>query len=230
MKTRVFYTEAAYAVGTLLLALGTALTAYGGFGISMVVAPAYLLHLKLVQLLPFFSFGAAEYALQALVILVLILTVRKVRSVYFLSFAAALGYGVILDLCMTLTGLLPESLPLRIGSYALGVVLCTGGIALLFRSYLPPAAYELFVKELARKLRKPISAVKTVYDCVSLVVALLMSLVFFGGIEGIGIGTVVCALIYGTVIRKFSDLFDKIYVFRDAFSLRTQFEESEETI
>ena len=64
MKKRLFYTEAAYAVGTLLLALGTALTAYGGFGISMVVAPAYLLHLKLVQLLPFFSFGVAEYALR----------------------------------------------------------------------------------------------------------------------------------------------------------------------
>ena len=230
MKTRIFYTEAAYAVGTLLLALGTALTAYGGFGMSMVVAPAYLLHLKLVPLLPFFSFGVAEYALQALVILLLILAMRKVRPVYFLSFAAAIVYGILLDLCMTLTGFLPETLGLRIGSYVFGVVQCTAGIALLFRSYLPPAAYELCVKEFARKKRKPVSAVKTVYDCASLAVAAGMSLAFFGSVEGIGIGTVVCALIYGTVIRKFSDLYGKIWVFRDAFSLRTRFEESEETL
>ena len=38
MKKPVFYTEAAYFIGLFLLALGTALTAYGGFGISMVVA------------------------------------------------------------------------------------------------------------------------------------------------------------------------------------------------
>ena len=46
MKTkRVFYTELAYAIGITVLALGTALMERADFGMSMVVAPAYLLHL-----------------------------------------------------------------------------------------------------------------------------------------------------------------------------------------
>ena len=72
MKKPVFYTELAYPIALLLLALGTALTAYGGFGISMVVAPAYILHLRVSELLPFFSFGVAEYTLQAVILLLLI--------------------------------------------------------------------------------------------------------------------------------------------------------------
>ena len=40
MKKRIFYTEAAYLLGIALLALGTALMERGGFGISIVVAPA----------------------------------------------------------------------------------------------------------------------------------------------------------------------------------------------
>ena len=43
MKKPVFYTELAYILGLVLLALGTALTVYGNFGVSMVVAPAYIL-------------------------------------------------------------------------------------------------------------------------------------------------------------------------------------------
>ena len=61
MKKPVFYTEIAHVLALVLLALGTALTAYGDLGISMVVAPAYILHLKLSQVFPFFTFGVAGY-------------------------------------------------------------------------------------------------------------------------------------------------------------------------
>jgi hypothetical protein len=90
MKKTVFYTEAAYFIGLFLLALGTALTAYGGFGISMVVAPAYILHLFLSQFFPFFGFGVAEYVMQAVILLLLTLLLRKAKLSYLLSFAAAI--------------------------------------------------------------------------------------------------------------------------------------------
>ncbi|MBE5772279.1 MAG: hypothetical protein E7336_13050, partial [Clostridiales bacterium] len=61
-----FFTEAAYFLGMILLAVGTALMERADFGMSMVVAPAYILQLKISEFLPFFSFGMAEYMLQAL--------------------------------------------------------------------------------------------------------------------------------------------------------------------
>ena len=41
---KTFYCEAAYAIGLACLALSTALMATADFGVSMVVAPAYILH------------------------------------------------------------------------------------------------------------------------------------------------------------------------------------------
>ena len=43
MKKRVFYTELAYLLGILLCAVGVALMALADFGVSVIVAPAYLI-------------------------------------------------------------------------------------------------------------------------------------------------------------------------------------------
>ena len=115
---RTIYCEIAYVVGIVVLALGTALTVYGNFGISMVVAPAYILHLKLSEIWPFFSFGVAEYAVQALILALMMLLLRKARWTYLLSFVSAVLYGTILDGGGKLTALLPaDSMALRIIFY-----------------------------------------------------------------------------------------------------------------
>lgn len=65
MKRRTFYTELAYILGLIVLAFSAALMEASDLGVSMIVAPAYLLHLKLSQAFAFFTFGMAEYTLQA---------------------------------------------------------------------------------------------------------------------------------------------------------------------
>lgn len=104
---KVFYSEAAYAAGMVLLAIGTALMERADFGMSMVVAPAYLLHLKLSQVLPWFSFGVAEYSLQAVLILLLCGVLRQFRLRYLLSFGTAVLYGVLLDGVIALLAPIP---------------------------------------------------------------------------------------------------------------------------
>lgn len=228
MNKPVFYTEIAYFLALTMLAAGTALTAYGDFGISMVVAPAYILHLRISQVLPFFTFGAAGYTLQAVVLLVMTVLLRKVKLIYLFSFVTAVFYSFLLDGAVLLTALLPQTFLLRISLYIVGAVLCCAAIALLFTSYLPPEAYELCVKEVSARLKKPLTTVKTVYDCVSLGVSLVLSLLFFGTIRGIGIGTVICAFCYGSIIRLFQKLYTKHFQFADRFPLRKFFEEREE--
>lgn len=217
MKKHTVYSEAAYLLGLLLLAIGTAITARMDLGISMVVAPAYLLHLYV----PGLSFGLAEYVLQAVVLAATMLVLRRVRLGYLLSFATTVVYGVLLDGAMSLAALLPlHSWALRIGSYGLGALLCTAAIALLFRSYLPPAAYELFVKEVAAKFGWKVSRVKLVYDCASCVIAVLLSLLLFGQLEAVGIGTVACAVVYGPLIGLFDRILERHFTFTDKLSLR----------
>ena len=54
-KKRVFYCELAYVFGIIILAFGTSLMEKASFGLSMIVAPAYILHLKISEFLPIFS-------------------------------------------------------------------------------------------------------------------------------------------------------------------------------
>ena len=241
-KKLTFFTEIAYFVGLFLLAFGTALTSFGGFGMSMVVAPAYILHKFMSQFFSWFSFAVAEYVLQALILITLTIILRKIKWSFFLSFGATILYGIVLDLSMKVTGFIPPTLAWRISIYIVGVVIICASIALLFSAYLPPEAYEMFVKEFSAKFKKAIPKVKIVYDCASLVFAIVLCTALFMPFkessftamlgsymaQGIGIGTVACAFINGPVIGLFQKLYSKIFNFKDGLKLRKYFEKTTE--
>ena len=229
MKKPVFYTEFAYLLGIALVALGTAMTAWGDLGISMVVAPAFILHLRMSQVFPWFTFGVAEYCLQGLVLILMMCLLRKVKATYFLSFVTAILYGLILDGSTLLLSLLPQKLLWqRLAVYIGGDLLICAGVSMVFRTYLPPEAYEMFVMELSKKWHIKLHTLKTLYDCVSLVIAVALSFLLLGTLQGVGIATVVCAFLNGSLISLFSRLWDRIWNFADKFPWRKKFEESEE--
>ena len=226
MKKTVLYTELAYVLGMVGLSLSVALMTRADFGVSMVVAPAYLLYLKLNPILPFFTFGMAEYTLQAVLLLFTIMAVRKFRPYFLFSFVTAVLYGFLLDGWMLLVQRFPaESIALRCLWYVLGLGLGAVSIACFFKTYIAPEVYELLVKELALKLSKPTHRVKTVYDCVSCAVAVVMSFAFFGlwRFEGVKLGTVICALVNGFLIGKCTGWMDRHLDFRDGLPWRKHF-------
>ena len=224
---RIFYTEWAYVGGILLLALGTAFMERADFGVSMVVAPAYLLHRKISLALPAYTFGMSEYILQAFLLAVLTVVLRRFRITYLFSFVTAVIYGLTLDRCMALVGRLPSwSLGGRLAGYAVGMLLCAAGVSLLFHTYISPEVYELFVKEVAAKHSWDIPKVKTAYDCASCLIGIVLSFAFFGfgRFEGVKLGTVFCALVNGFLIGRCSRRLETWFEFRDALRLRPYFE------
>lgn len=224
MKKPILYTEIAYLVGIVLLAVGNSLSAFADFGMSMVVAPAYVLHLALSDLWPWFSFGLAEYAIQALIILALIVVTRRVKARFFLSYCTTLLYGLVLDAVAAPIGLLPAWFGVRLAAFLLGFLLTAAGVALLLTPYFPPGLYEVFVQEITARWKWKFGVVKTVYDLCSLVVAVVMSLLVFGTLRGIGVATVVCAFLNGTAIHLFGRLFSRLFAVKDALPWRGFFE------
>ena len=225
-RKRTFYTEVAYALGVLLLALGTAFMERSDFGVSMVVAPAYLLYRKLSETLPFVTFGMAEYTLQAVLLALTSLTLRRWRPSFLFSFVTAVLYGLTLDGCMLLVGLLPAgAVAWRFAYYLLGLLACAAGVSMLFHTYIAPEVYELAVKEISAKYGFEIHKVKTCYDCASCLLGVALSFAFFGmwHFEGVKLGTVVCALINGWTIGMFSRFFERRFTFTDGLPLRKYF-------
>ena len=226
-RKKIFYAEMAYVAGIVLLALGTALMERADYGMSMVVAPAYIMHRKLVQVLHWFSFGVAEFALQGVLLVVLSLWMGRFRRSYLFSFVTAVFYGAVLDLCISAVALLPGTgTAARLVCYVLGLLLCASGVALLFHSYIPPEAYELVVKEIAERQRWDLGRVKTVYDCISCALGVALSIAFFGWghFEGVKLGTIVCALVNGWLIGRIDRGLNNRFDFRDGVRLRSLFE------
>lgn len=220
---RTIYREAAYFVGLVVLAFGTALMEKADFGISMVVAPAYLLHLKISEYWPSFSFGMSEYVFQAVLLVLLSLVMGKFKKSYILSFATAFLYGTVLDIAMNTVALFPYSGTVwQVVFYIVGLIVCAVGVALLLHTYFPPEAYELVVKELSAKFKVPVGKTKTVYDLCSCVLAIILSVCFFRAFVGVKWGTVLCAAVNGWLIGRISQLLETRFLLKDAFSWRNK--------
>ncbi|MBO6040209.1 MAG: hypothetical protein J6P58_03285 [Oscillospiraceae bacterium] len=225
MKRR-FSAEAAYLLGIVCIAMGVVLMERADFGVSMVVAPAYLLYRWLSPTWSFFTFGTAEYCLQAVLLIVMILVLRRFRLSYLFSFVTAVIYGFVLDGFMLLGAMLPtDSLWLRAVYYVCGMLFCAAGVSAMFHSYISPQAYELFVKEVSAHFHVEIHRFKTGYDCVSCLIGILMSFLIFGlwHFEGVKAGTILCALVNGTVIGRFSAFYEKHFTLHDRFPWRKYF-------
>ena len=212
--------EPAWLLGILLCSLGVCFSAKSGFGVSMVVAPAYVLYRKAALFLDFFSFGVGEYVLQGALVVLLCLILRRFKWKYLLSFGTAVLYGVSLDGWRLLFGEdVYGELWQRGLSCAFGALVTAFAIALLLRTYMPQQSYELVVKELSVCRGWALGRVKWIYDMTSLVVAILLMLVLFGefSFSTIGAGTLLLTLVNTPLITGFGKLLDHFFVFTPKF-------------
>lgn len=212
--------EMSFIFGMLFSATGITLQVKADLGLSMVAAPAYLFSLKISWI----SFGVGEYIVQGVLFLICCLWTHRFLIKNLWSFVAAIPYGWILDQMMRLlANVNPELFGEKMGLYLLGSLILASGIALLFRSYLPCQVYEMFVKCIAQYTGKPLDIVKITYDWVSLIASVILSLVFFHKIVGIGIGTVLCTLINAPLISIWGKVFDRLFDFSPAISSFTKY-------
>ncbi len=224
-----FSSELAYVLGIIFVAMGVVFMEKADFGVSMVVAPAYLLYRWLSPTWSFVTFGMAEYCLQAVLLFVMALVIRRFRVSYLFSFITAVVYGFVLDGFMSLGAMLPvDFLWQRTIYYVVGMLFSSAGVSAMFHTYISPEVYELFVKEVSAHFHVNINKFKTAYDCTSCLIGIIMSfLIFgFGRFVGVNWGTIVCALINGTIIGFFSAFYEKHWTFYDQFPWRSFFESS----
>lgn len=220
MKKIKIYEEAAYFISLIILSLAVSMIAVSDFGMSMIVSPAYLLSLKLGSV----TFGQCEYIVQALMFIILCAAVRKIKPVFFFSFLTGVIYGAILDLWRLIPVLNPDVTPpgsphfaLKAAFFAFGVLMTSFSIALAFRSYLYPQVYDFFVKAVPEALKLSRDKFKIAFDFVFLAISVAMSFIFFGRLTGVGVGTVITALVNGVLIGLFGKFLDKYFIFTPAF-------------
>lgn len=219
MKKLTLHSEIVYFVAIALLALSVAMLTSAGYGLSMLVAPAYLLSLKIG-----ITFGEAEYIIQAILFVLFCLITRRFKLAYLSSFVTCLIYGVILDLWQRIPIFNPAIYPsesfdtwARILMFILGTLLTCFSVALFFKSYLYPQVYDFFVKGICERFHAKNLVVKTIFDFSLLAIGTTMTLLIFGEFKGIYWGTLAMAVCCGTFIGFFGKLLDKIIAVKPIF-------------
>ncbi len=222
MKKKItLYSEFVYVFAILILSFSVAMVSAADLGLSMIVAPAYILSQKL----QFLTFGQSEYVIQAILFIVFCILLKRVKLVYFASFLNCIVYGAVLDLWRTsipifnpsITEPGSMSMPIRITFFVASALITAFSIALFFRVYLYPQVYDFFVKGITEHFNLNQTKFKTAFDLSCLAVSVIMTLVFFKGFVGIGMGTIILAVVNGSLIGGCGKLIDKFFEIKPLF-------------
>lgn len=228
LKKICIHEEILYLISILLISFAVAMITTTDFGVSMIVAPAYIFSLKTGL-----TFGQSEYVLQGLMFIVFCICMKKVKLVYFSSFLTGVIYGAVLDLwraliphfnpAVTAPGSLP--MPIRLVYFTVGMCLTSLAIALFFRSYLYPQVYDFFVKGLTEHYNLNRIRFKRIFDFSFLTIACAMTLLFFHKFVGVGIGTLIMTAFNGILIGWFTKLSERFIEVKPLFpKLKEKFE------
>ena len=217
MKKIKVSSEGMYILAILILSFAVAMITASNFGVSMIVAPAYILSLKLKCL----TFGQCEYIIQGLLFCVFCLLMKEVKGVYFSSFLTGVIYGLCLDGWRTLmpsfnpmvTPAGSMSMSIRLIYFIVGMLMSALSIALFFRTYLYPQVYDFFVKGISMRYKKNREHFKIAFDMSCLAISCIMTLLLFKGFVGVGIGTLIMTLLNGMLISFFGKVIDHFFIF-----------------
>lgn len=209
------HSELVYAAAILILSFAVAMLSAASFGVSMIVAPAYIIS----QRTGFLTFGQSEYLVQGVLFVVFCLLMKRVKASFFSSFVTCIIYGAVLDLWRAVVPMFNPnvtepgsmSMPLRIVFFIVGVILTSFSVMLFFKTYLYPQVYDFFVKGVSAKYGFDRTKFKTCFDGSCLVVSCVMTLIFFKGFVGVGVGTLIMTVINGPLIGFFDKTFDKYF-------------------
>lgn len=218
MKKPVLSSEAVYIMATLTTSLGTSLLAAADFGLSMVVAPSYIISLRF----SFLTFGQTGYLIQGLLFIALLCILKKVRILYLFSFLSGFFFGSVLDMWRSFIPFLDPgahppgsfSFGIRIFCFIAGFLLNSLGVTLYFHTYIYPQVYEFFVKKICEKYQKDLPAFKLCFDLVCLAISLSASLILFRRLRGIGAGTVIISFLNGYLIKLYGNILNRYVIIR----------------
>lgn len=190
-------------LGLFFSAVGVAFSKHGELGVSPISSVANVLSFKF----PAFSLGTWLILWNCVLIAGQIMMLRKkFQLIQFLQIPVSFLFGWFTDLGMIIVSAIPaDNYILRLIMVFIGIVILGFGISLSVIANVIMNSGEAFVKALSDTCRKDFGYVKIGFDITCVILALLLSLIFFNfTIVGTREGTIISALFTGIVVKFFN--------------------------
>ena len=195
-----------FVISLFISALGVAFTKHGELGVSPISSVANVMSIKL------FSLGIWLIIWNCVLILGQILILRKkFKPIQLLQIPLSFLFGYFTDFGLWLVGFIPaESYIMRLVMVFIGIVILGFGVSLSVSANVIMNSGEAFVKAISDTTNKNFGNVKIAFDVSCVVLALILSLLFFDfTIVGTREGTIISALCTGLVVKLFRKLTDE---------------------
>lgn len=197
-----------FVISLFISALGVAFTKHGELGVSPISSVANVMSIKL----DFFSLGIWLIIWNCVLILGQILILRKkFKPIQLLQIPLSFLFGYFTDFGLWLVGFIPaKSYIMRLVMVFIGIVILGFGVSLSVSANVIMNSGEAFVKAISDTINKNFGNVKIAFDVSCVVLALILSLLFFDfTIVGTREGTIISALCTGLVVKLFRKLTDE---------------------
>lgn len=202
-KKEIFKRYILLVAGLFFSALGVAVTKSGELGVSPISSVANVLSCKFTA----FSLGTWLIIWNCVLIVGQIVILRKkFKPVQLLQIPLSFLFGYFTDFGTWCVSFVPvNNYPARIIAVLVGTVILGFGISLSVMANVIMNSGEAFVKAVSDSAHKNFGNVKIIFDISCVIVAIVLSLVFFDfKIIGTREGTVIAACCTGMVVKLFS--------------------------
>ena len=188
-----------FILGVAINSFGVAFITKSALGTSQISSVPYVLSLRF----PSVSFGMTTFFVNLLFILIQAVLLKKnFQPVQFLQVAVNVLFSVLIDVSMTLLSFFqPEAFGLRIVSLLAGCVILAVGISIEVAPDVLVVPGEGAVRAISQTTGLKFGSVKVYFDVSLIVIASALSFLFFGRLNGVGLGTVLSALTMGKIVN-----------------------------
>ena len=187
-----------FILGVVLNSFGIALITKAALGTSPISSLPYVLSFAFAPSLGQFTFlvNLLFIAGQALLLR------RDFAPVQLLQILVNVVFSGCIDVSMALLGWLqPDSLPLQLLSLAAGCAVLAFGISMEVAPDVLMVPGEGMVKALSRATHHKFGSTKMAFDVTLVATAAVLSLLFFHRLQGLGLGTILSALLVGRLVN-----------------------------
>ena len=198
-----------FLIGLFIAALGVAFSTKAGLGTSPVASVPY--SCSLVSGL--FTFGGWLNLWSVLQITTQVLVMKGKCNYVEIAIQTALAfvYGYLTNFaCWLVRDLRADTYPVQMAYMIAGCFILALGIWVQFKGGVAMLPGEAMNRAIAQATGKRYENIKIFFDVVYIALSAVICLVFLGRLEGVREGSIIAALVIGTIIKGYNALFDRL--------------------
>ncbi len=188
-----------FSAGILINSFGIVLITKGALGTSQISSIPYVLSLQM----PFISFGMFSFIMNMVyIVLQALLLRRQFKPIQLLQIVVNVVFSASIDVFMAMLSFYaPQQLFTRVLSAIAGCIVLAFGISVEVAPDLIMVPGEGIVAAISKVSGRRFGSVKVVFDVTLILIAALLSWLFFGNIVGVGVGTLLSAVSVGQFVN-----------------------------